>query len=154
MKQQNISNFKLECSKDLVMKFGEYRSNFTLKPFLSIRSRGRVAETPPVSPPLSKDKKLRKIGHSMSIGNLILGVNSATVSYLIHYDSLSQCGSCFIIKCDTSLLYKMRSVFYYKTCQVFITKCILRQFCYKIIQFLQIVTIVLQNATIITKCDV
>ena len=71
MKQQNISNFKLECSKDLLMKFGEYRSNFTLKPFLSIRSRGRVAKTPPLSPPLSKDEKLREIGHSMRIGNLI-----------------------------------------------------------------------------------
>ena len=72
------------------MKFGEYRSNLTLKPFLSIRSRGRVVQTPPLSPSLSKDEKLREIGHSMSIGNLILGVNSATVSYLIHYDNLLQ----------------------------------------------------------------
>ena len=38
------------------------------------------------SPPLSKDKGLKDIGHSMSIGNLILGVSSVTVSYLIRYD--------------------------------------------------------------------
>ena len=48
----------------------------------------------------------------MSIGNLILGVNSVTVSYLIHYDSLLQnatdiitvCNNYFITKCDRSLL--------------------------------------------------
>ena len=31
---------------------------------------------------------LRDIGHSMSIGNLILDAKSVTVSYLIHYDGL------------------------------------------------------------------
>ena len=67
--------------------------------------------TPP-SPPLSKDEGLKNIGHSMSIRNLIFGVNSVTVSYLIHYDSLLQnatniitkCDSYFIRKCDRSLL--------------------------------------------------
>ena len=47
----------------------------------------------------------------MSIENLILGVNSATSSYLIHYDSLLQNAtdiiakrdSYFITKCDRSL---------------------------------------------------
>ena len=48
----------------------------------------------------------------MSITNLILAVNSVTVSYLIHCDSLLQnatdiitkCDSYFITKCDRSLL--------------------------------------------------
>ena len=51
----------------------------------------------------------------MSIGNLILGVNSVTVSYLIHYDSLLQnvtyiitkYDSYFITKGDISLLQKV-----------------------------------------------
>ena len=48
----------------------------------------------------------------MSIEDLILGVNSVTLSYLIRYDSLLQnptdiitrCDSYFITKCDRSLL--------------------------------------------------
>ena len=48
----------------------------------------------------------------MSIGNLILGVSSVIVSYLIHDDNLLQnaidlitkCDSVFITKCDRSLL--------------------------------------------------
>ena len=43
----------------------------------------RQKYTPP-SPPLSKVEELRDIRYSMSIGNLILGANSVTVSYLIH----------------------------------------------------------------------
>ena len=98
--------------------------------------------TPP-SPPLSKDEGLKNIGHSMSIRNLIFGVNSVTVSYLIHYDSLLQnatdiitkCSSYFIIR-STEFYYKMRQVFYYKT----------RQFYYKMWQLLQ-------NETFITNCN-
>ena len=48
----------------------------------------------------------------MSVANLNFGVNSVSVSYLIHYDSLLQiatniirkCDSYFITKCDRSLL--------------------------------------------------
>ena len=48
----------------------------------------------------------------MRVSNLILGVTSVTVSYLIHHGSLLQnatdgitkCGSYFITKCDRSLL--------------------------------------------------
>ena len=50
----------------------------------------------------------------MIIGNLILDVNSVTVSYLIHYDSLLQ---------NATYYYKMRQLFYYKMRQKFITKC-------------------------------
>ena len=98
------------------------------KPFWSMLS-GRMTEMPPLSPPLSKDEGLRDIGHIMSIGNLILGVNSVTVSYLIHYDSLLQN--------STEVYCKMRQDFYYK----------MRQF------FLQNATIITNYNNFITKCD-
>ena len=44
----------------------------------------------PPSTPLSKDEVLKDIGHIISMENLTLGVNSATVSYLMHYDTLLQ----------------------------------------------------------------
>ena len=59
----------------------------------------------------------------MSNRNLISGVNSVTVSYLIRYESLLQF---------------MRQLFYYKMRQVFY---------YKMRQLSQIATILLQNAT-------
>ena len=59
--------------------------------------------TPP-SPSLSKDKGLKDIGHRMSIQNLILGVNSVTVSYLIRYNSLLQNATAVLLKNVTSLL--------------------------------------------------
>ena len=54
----------------------------------------------PSSPPLSKDEGLKNIGHSMSIRNLIFGVNSVTVSDLIRYDSLLQNATDVITKWD------------------------------------------------------
>ena len=100
--------------------------------------------TPP-SPPLSKDEELKNIGHSTSIRNLIFGVNSVTVSYLILYDSLLQnatdvitkCESYFITKLDRDLLQNA-SVFLLQNATV----------------LLQNATILLQNTTVITKCDV
>ena len=73
----------------------------------------------------------------MSIGNLILGVNSVTVPYLIHYDSLLQnapdiitkCNSYFITKCDRILLQNASGF------------------------LLQNATVLLQNTTVITNCD-
>ena len=93
--------------------------------------------TPP-SPSLSKDEGIKNIGHSTSIRNLIFGVNSVTVSYLIRYDSLLQnatdvitkCDSYFITKCDRSLLQNASGF------------------------LLQNTTVLLQNATVIIKCDV
>ena len=66
-----------------------------------------------------------------------MGVNSATVSYLIHYASLLQnatgiitkCNSYFISKCDRSLLQNASSF------------------------LLQNAKFLLQNATVITNCD-
>ena len=89
------------------------------------------------SPPLSEDEGLRDTGHSMSMGNLIWGVNRVTVSYLIHYDTLLQnatdiitkCDSYFITKCERSLLQKASSF------------------------LLQNTTVLLQNATVVTNCD-
>ena len=45
---------------------------------------GRVTKICPPFPLLSKVEELRDIGHSMTIENLIVSVNSVTVSYLIH----------------------------------------------------------------------
>ena len=70
------------------------------KPFWSM-CPGRMI---PSLPPLSKDEGLKAIGHSMSIENLILGVYSVTVSYLIRCDSLLQNATDIITKCDISLL--------------------------------------------------
>ena len=73
----------------------------------------------------------------MSIGNLILGVHSVTVSYLIRYASLLQnatdiitkCDSYFITKCDKTLLQNASDL------------------------LLQNATVLLQNATFFTNCD-
>ena len=72
-------------------------SDENCKPFWSMFS-GRMTEIPPPSPLLSKDEGLRDIEHIMSIGNLILGVNSVTVSYLIHYDSLLQSATAILLQ--------------------------------------------------------
>ena len=70
------------------------------------------------------------------MGNLILVVNSVTVSYLIHYGSLLQNATDIITKCDS----------------YFITKCgrCLLQDASGFL--LQNATVFLQNATVITKC--
>ena len=80
------------------------------EPFWSMLSR-RVTKIPPLYPPPSEDEGLKDIGHIMTIGNLILGVNSVTVSYLVHYnsslqnvtDSITKCDSYFNTKCGRSL---------------------------------------------------
>ena len=94
--------------------------------------------------PLSKDKGLRDIGHSMITRNPILGVNSVTVSYLIHCNSLLQILTDIITKCGRQFITKCIKFFITK-CDSFITKCD---------SLLQIAMILLQNATVITKCDI
>ena len=63
----------------------------------------------------------------MSIRNLILGVSSVVVSYLIHYNSLLQIATDIIAKCE--------DYFITKCVTFFITKCDsyykLRRFYYK-----------------------
>ena len=98
---------------------------------------GTVTKYTHLSPLLSKDEGLKGIGHSMSIGNLILGVNSVTVSYLIRYDSLLQNATDIIAKCDS----------------YFITKCG-RSLLQDASSFLlQNATVLLQNETVIINCD-
>ena len=93
---------------------------------------GRLANLHPPSPPLSKDEALKDIGQIMNIGNLILGVNSVVVSYLICYDGLLQNATDVITKCNRLLL------------QNAIVIANWRRFYYKMRQLIQ-------NATFITK---
>ena len=90
--------------------------------------------TPP-SPPLSKEEGLKDNGNSMSIGNLIFGHNSVTVSYLIYCHSLLQNATDIVIKLQDTKKFITKC----KMCQVsFITKC---DSYYKMRRLLQIATV-------------
>ena len=110
-RKTDISDFKFECDKMLITKFCYHDSNFRRKSqaVLEYAFRESDKNTPltPPSPPLSKDEALKNIEHSMSIRNLIFGVKSVKVSYMIGYDSLLQ----------------MRQKFITKWVRFFITKC-------------------------------
>ena len=85
---------------------------------------------------LSKGEGLKDIGHNMNIWNLILVVNSVTVSYLICYNSLLQNATAILLQNAAEVYWKMRQFFYYKMRQL-----------------LQIATTLLKNATVVTKSD-
>ena len=77
-------------------------------------------------------------------------VHERVNSGCIHYDAILQnatthtitkCGSCFLTECHESLSHNVSGFS-------------LRQFYYKIWQLLQNATILLRNATVITKWDV
>ena len=74
----------------------------------------------------------------MSIRNLIFGVNSVTVSDLICYDSLLQNATDVIAKCDNYFITK-RDRILLQNASGFL---------------LQNATVLLQNATVIAKCDI
>ena len=145
LSKTDISDFKFECVKMFLSFVSTVQISDENSRLWSILS-GRVTKISPASPPLSNDLEQRDIGNSMSVKNLILGVNSV---------SLLQ----FITKCYR-YYYKMRQLFYYKIWQrfrFFITKCNnlitkcdsyykLRQFHYKMWQLFQ-------NAIFITNCD-
>ena len=97
---------------------------------------GRVEKIYTSLPPFSKDKGLKEIVYNTSIGNLMLGVDSVTVKYLIRHEGLLPNATAILLQNAAEGYYKMRQVFYYKMRQL-----------------LQIAAILLQNATIITKCD-
>ena len=107
---------------------------------------------------LSNDEGLKNIGHSMSVRNLIFGVNSVMVSDLILWQFITKCNTCY---------YKMWQLSYYKKQQKFITKCIefLLQNGTVLLQNATVLlgnatilfwnaTILLQNATVNTKCNI
>ena len=83
--------------------------------------QGKSQKYIPPSPLLCKDKRIR----DLNIGNLILCVNSGTVSYLILYvsilqntiDIIAKCNSYFITKCDS--YYKMRLLLQIATVRFF-----------------------------------
>ena len=110
---------------------------------------GRVVKTARPSPQVPKNERLMKIVHIMSIGNLISGVNTVAVSYLRHFDSflqnatdiITKCNSCFITKCDRSLLPNLPdflSGFFITNYDNFVTKCYKY---YKMQRLLQIATV-------------
>ena len=74
-------------------------SGKTSKPLWSMHS-DKVTKITPPSPLLSKDEGLKDIGHSMSIGNLTLGVNSVAASYMVRYDSLLENPTDIITNCN------------------------------------------------------
>ena len=78
------------------------------------------------------------IGYSISIRNLIFGVNSVTVLYLILYDSLLENAADVITKCDSYFTRKCDS--FITKCEDFITKC---DIYYKMRLLLQITTVLL-----------
>ena len=111
----------------------------------------RVTKITRPSPPLSKYEGIKESWYNMSIGNLSLGINSVTVSYLIRYDSLLQnatdiitkCDSNFITTCDKSLLqnasgFLLQNATVVTNCDDFIIKC--DSYC-KIRRLLQIATV-------------
>ena len=96
---QNVNN-------EVFLAWFKFQANI---PSLSgVCVQGEWQKYKPPSLPLSQDEGLKNIGHSMSIRNLIFGVNSVTVSYW------------FVM----TVYYKIRQLFYYKVRQKFIRKCV------------------------------
>ena len=77
-----------------------------IRSYSGVRVHGERQKYIPLSPPLSQIDGLRDIGDNMSIGNIILGVNSVTVSYLIKtvYHKMRQ----ILLQTATEVYYKMR----------------------------------------------
>ena len=100
---QNVSN-------KVLLAWSKFQAKLPSRSGVCVQREWQKCSSP--SPPLPKDEGISDIGHCSSIGNLVLGVNSVTVLYLIHYDSLlqnatdiiTQCESYFITKRERSLL--------------------------------------------------
>ena len=103
------------------MKFFQDGSNFRqqFQANLDYAFRKSDQNTPLLAPPHFKVDVLRDTGNSMSIGNLILSVSSATVSYLIHYDSLLQ--NTTVLLQNTTVLLQNATILLQNT--TVITKC-------------------------------
>ena len=107
---QNVSN-------KVLLAWSKFQAKLPSRSGVCVQREWQKCSSP--SPPLPKDEGISDIGHCSSIGNLVLGVNSVTVLYLIHYDSLLQNATDIITH-----YYTMRKLFYYKTREKFITKCV------------------------------
>ena len=92
---QNVSNEVL---------FARFKFQAKIPSCSGVCFQGEWQKYNPPSPPIFKGKGPKNIGHSMSIENLILDVNSVTVSCLIRHDRLLQ-----NTKCD-KYDYKMRQL--------------------------------------------
>ena len=104
-------------------------------PICSGVSRESDKNKPVPLTPRSKDERLNDIGHSMSIGNLVLVVSS--VSYLIHYDSLLQNATDIFTKCDNYFITKWDWILSQNTSGFLLQNAI----------------VLLQNARVISNCD-
>ena len=94
--------------------------------------------------PLSNGEGLKDIQHSMSmVPDTMFHIWFIMTVYYKIPQILLQNATATLLQNATEVYYKMSQVFYYK----------IRMFYYKKRQLLQIVTIVLQNATFITHCD-
>ena len=117
---QNVSN-------KVLLAWSKFQAKLPSRSGVCVQGEWQKYSSP--SPPLPKDEGISDIGHCSSIGNLVLGVNSVTVLYLIHYDSLSQnatdiitqCESYFITKRERSLLQNASSFLLQNV--TFITNC-------------------------------
>ena len=117
---QNVSN-------KVLLAWSKFQAKLPSRSGVCVQGEWQKYSSP--SPPLPKDEGISDIGHCSSIGNLVLGVNSVTVLYLIHYDSLlqnatdiiTQCESYFITKRERSLLQNASSFLLQNV--TFITNC-------------------------------
>ena len=96
------------------------------------------------SPPFSQDEGIKDTEHSMSIENLIWGVNSVTVSYLIHYDSSLQNATDITIKCDSYFITKHDRILLQNKSGFLLENATV---------LLQNVTVITNRDDFITKCD-
>ena len=122
---QNVSN-------EVLLEWFKFQAKYPRRSGVCAHGEWQKYTNP--SPRLSKDEGLRHIGHSISIGNLILGFNSVTVSYLIHCGILLQNTTvitgcdCFISKGNS--YYKIQQLLQIETVQksilsyVFSSSCI------------------------------
>ena len=129
---QNVSN-------EVLLEWFKFQAKYPRRSGVCAHGEWQKYTNP--SPRLSKDEGLRHIGHSISIGNLILGFNSVTVSYLIHWGILLQNATAILLQNATEVNapgFLLQNTTVITGCDCFISK---RNSYYKIQQLLQIETV-------------
>ena len=142
---QNITSVRQNVSKIFANR--TQNSSENSKPFWRLcLGRGSVAG------PTSNGKWFRGIQHTM---NMVLDTRFHIWFIMTLYYKLRQIllqnARAILLQNATKIYYKMRQVFHYKMRQFYYK---MRQFYYTMRQLSQIVTILLQNATVIAKCYV